>query len=402
MMACWRIWALFSLLVLPGNSSQCAKKEGSNWHVFQNAIEASGLAGEDGIANILADLRTGALSQPVPHTYVVVGGGEWGPRVVAEALLESVYERWSNDVVMLDMAEQAAFWGPSSNLDKAQEQLNRQLCVAIERCVGRAVVVLDNVHLLQGEDLRVLDTMLSLIDGRKSNMECNGHKVSGEGCLFLLLLNEEGSEDMKRLPGKDRLLSAWEFRGMEFTTRAFVGRVDVAVSLSKEPSLVPEGTKSAWQDARKGPAPEGVLDRANGVWREVVKAERGIRTALREADRDTLQAVGVVATAAAVFACAVYFREASGAIGTFRDAAKGGSAGDSNDGGGNDNRRKGSGHNKEKAVASRGGSNQDDPSRTTADGPQPQARSNSDGPSMRVTRNRGRHPVETGTPGPGT
>lgn len=44
-------------------------------------------------------------------------------------------------------------------------------------------------------------------------MECNGHKVSGEGCLFLLLLNEEGSEDMKRLPGKERLLSAWEFRG---------------------------------------------------------------------------------------------------------------------------------------------------------------------------------------------
>ncbi|CAN0501840.1 unnamed protein product [Ectocarpus sp. 12 AP-2014] len=301
------------------------------------------------------------------------------------------------------MEEQAAFWGPSSNLDKAQEQLNRQLCVAIERCVGTAVVVLDNVHLLQGEDLRVLDTMLSLTDGRKSNMECNGHKVSGEGCLFLLLLNEEGSEDMKRLSGKDRLLSAWEFRGMEFTTRAFVGRVDVAVSLSKEPTFVPEETKSAWQDARKGPAPEGVLDRANGVWREVVKVERGIRTALREADRDTLQAVGVVATAAAVLACAVYFREAaSGAIGTFRDAAKGGSAGDSNDGGGNDNRRKGSGHNKKKAVASRGGSNHDDPSRTTADDPKPQARSSSDGPSATVTRHRGRHPVETGTPGPGT
>lgn len=38
MMACWRIWTLFSLLVLPGNSSQCAKREEANWHVFQNAI----------------------------------------------------------------------------------------------------------------------------------------------------------------------------------------------------------------------------------------------------------------------------------------------------------------------------------------------------------------------------
>ncbi|CAM9979506.1 unnamed protein product [Ectocarpus sp. 12 AP-2014] len=298
------------------------------------------------------------------------------------------------------MEEQAAFWGPSSNLDKAQEQLNRQLCVAIERCVGRAVVVLDNVHLLQGEDLRVLDTMLSLTDGRKSNMECNGHKVSGEGCLFLLLLNEEGSEDMKRLSGKDRLLSAWEFRGMEFTTRAFVGRVDVAVSLSKEPTVVPAETKSAWQDARKGPAPEGVLDRANGVWREVVKVERGIRTALREADRDTLQAVGVVATAAAVLACAVYFREAaSGAIGTIGGATKGGSPGDSEGGG---NNKKGPGRIKNKAVASRGGSENDDSSRTTADGGKCQAPGDSDGPSMRVTRNRGRHPVEAGTPSPGT
>ncbi|CAM9170078.1 unnamed protein product, partial [Ectocarpus sp. 4 AP-2014] len=337
---------------------------------------------------------------PVPHTYVIVGGGEWGPRVVAEALMESVYERWSNDVVVLDMEEQATFWGPSSNLDKAQEQLNRQLCVAIERCVGRAVVVLDNVHLLQGEDLRVLDTMLSLTDGRKSNMECNGHKVSGEGCLFLLLLNEEGSEDMKRQSGKDRLLSAWQFRGMEFTTRAFVGRVDVAVSLSKEPTFVPAETKSAWQDARKGPAPEGVLDRANGVWREVVKVERGIRTALREADRDTLQAVGVVATAAAVLACAVYFREAaSGAIGTIGGAAKGGPPGDSE---GGNNKKKGPGRIKNKAVASRGGSENDDSSGTTADGVKCQAPGDSDGPSMRVTRNRGRHPVETGTPGPGT
>lgn len=96
---------------------------------------------------------------------------------------------------------------------------------------------------------------------------------------------------------------------MEFTTRAFVGRVDVAVSLSQEPNFVPEETKPAWNDARKGPASEGVLDRANEVWQEVVKVERRIRTVLREADRDTLQAVGVVATAAAMLGCAVFFRE---------------------------------------------------------------------------------------------
>lgn len=46
-------------------------------------------------------------------------------------------------------------------------------------------------------------------------MECSGEKMSGERCLFLLLLNEDGSEEAKRLPGKDRLLKAWEFRGTE-------------------------------------------------------------------------------------------------------------------------------------------------------------------------------------------
>lgn len=59
----------------------------------------------------------------MPHTYVIVGGGEWGPRVVAKALLESVYERWSNDVVVLDMEEQPAFWGPTSNLDTVRTTL---------------------------------------------------------------------------------------------------------------------------------------------------------------------------------------------------------------------------------------------------------------------------------------
>lgn len=47
----------------------------------------------------------------------------------------------------------------------------------------------------------------------RSNMECNGEKVSGDRCLFLLLLNKDGTEESKRMSGKDRLLKAWEFRG---------------------------------------------------------------------------------------------------------------------------------------------------------------------------------------------
>lgn len=44
-------------------------------------------------------------------------------------------------------------------------------------------------------------------------MDCKNGKVSGEGSLFLLLLNEEGPEETKRLKGKERLLEAWKFRG---------------------------------------------------------------------------------------------------------------------------------------------------------------------------------------------
>lgn len=49
----------------------------------------------------------------------------------------------------------------------------------------------------------------------RSNMECSGEKISGDRCLFLLLLNEDGSDEAKRLRGKDRLLKTWEFRGTE-------------------------------------------------------------------------------------------------------------------------------------------------------------------------------------------
>ncbi len=46
-------------------------------------------------------------------------------------------------------------------------------------------------------------------------MDCDDghHSVSGERCLFLLLLNEDGPDETRRLSGKDRLLKAWEFKG---------------------------------------------------------------------------------------------------------------------------------------------------------------------------------------------
>lgn len=45
--------------------------------------------------------------------------------------------------------------------------MNQHLCSAISRCPQKAAVVLDNVHVLEGEDIRLLDTMLSLLDGAK-------------------------------------------------------------------------------------------------------------------------------------------------------------------------------------------------------------------------------------------
>ena len=50
---------------------------------------------------------TPAPSLPVPHVYAVIGGGEWGPRAVVKALLESVYVGgWNTGaVVVVDMEE---------------------------------------------------------------------------------------------------------------------------------------------------------------------------------------------------------------------------------------------------------------------------------------------------------
>lgn len=40
-----------------------------------------------------------------PHVVALVGGGEWGPRLVAKALLGSMYANWVKDTVVLDMEE---------------------------------------------------------------------------------------------------------------------------------------------------------------------------------------------------------------------------------------------------------------------------------------------------------
>jgi len=61
----------------------------------------------------------------VPHTYVIVGGGEWGPRVVAKALLESVYVDWEEEVYLLDMKEARAHLGTlDSGVDNKLEKVH--------------------------------------------------------------------------------------------------------------------------------------------------------------------------------------------------------------------------------------------------------------------------------------
>lgn len=44
-------------------------------------------------------------------------------------------------------------------------------------------------------------------------MEHGGSKVSGEGSLFVLLLNEEDSEETAGVEGKDRLRHKWKYKG---------------------------------------------------------------------------------------------------------------------------------------------------------------------------------------------
>lgn len=51
--------------------------------------------------------ETPAPSLPVPHVYAVLGGGDWGPRAVVKAVVESVYlAGWNTGaVVVVDMEE---------------------------------------------------------------------------------------------------------------------------------------------------------------------------------------------------------------------------------------------------------------------------------------------------------
>lgn len=44
-------------------------------------------------------------------------------------------------------------------------------------------------------------------------MDHGDMKLSGDGSIFLLLLNEEDSEETEGLNGKDRLRHAWTFEG---------------------------------------------------------------------------------------------------------------------------------------------------------------------------------------------
>lgn len=60
------------------------------------------------------------ISLSVPHTYAIVGGGEWGPRVVAKALLESVYVDWVHDAYLLDMEEGKSYLRPDNGFEKVQ------------------------------------------------------------------------------------------------------------------------------------------------------------------------------------------------------------------------------------------------------------------------------------------
>lgn len=40
----------------------------------------------------------------MPHVYAVIGGGEWGPRLAAKALLEAVYVKPWSHVTVVDLA----------------------------------------------------------------------------------------------------------------------------------------------------------------------------------------------------------------------------------------------------------------------------------------------------------
>lgn len=47
---------------------------------------------------------------------------------------------------------------------QAQKWLKRKIVPAIQRCPGRAAIVLDNAHILRKEDVLLLDPLLLLFD----------------------------------------------------------------------------------------------------------------------------------------------------------------------------------------------------------------------------------------------
>lgn len=83
--------------------------------------------------------------------------------------------------------------------------------------------------------------------------------------------------------------------GVAFTTEAFVGRIDTAVSLSKKPQHPPAEMKTAWEQARSLPS-DG--------WEENMRKQ--VKAAWDGTDRRTLQAIGVAAGAATVLAAACF------------------------------------------------------------------------------------------------
>lgn len=64
----------------------------------------------------------------------------------------------------------------------------------------------------------------------RSNMDTEGGKVSGDGSIFLLLLNEgPPSPDSAALDGKGRLRYAWDYHGKFDVDSAALARDEVAL-----------------------------------------------------------------------------------------------------------------------------------------------------------------------------
>ncbi|CAM9245600.1 unnamed protein product [Discosporangium mesarthrocarpum] len=149
------------------------------------------------------------------------------------------YEPWEN-VASVDLKE-ARSVARRDGIEKAHLFLKARVCEVISRCSGRAMVVLHHAHLLQGEDVLILDPLLLLFDDHWSHMTCDGgNNVGGSGSLFFLLVDvddkyaramESTAHQSKYTEGKEKLLETWHYDGEKFNTQAFVGRMDGAFVL---------------------------------------------------------------------------------------------------------------------------------------------------------------------------